>query len=298
MAQLPGHRLVLRSDNAVLTGTSTPDAELSLLNVPPEYQLAPTVPSPFSGTLEASLDAILVFGSMYPQLKTLTTPLLQTVDRTTDWLKLCQGVLHAHAEKPAQGRYLLEEFLFLITRTLLPEQIAENRRYMYLMYFAKRGLSNRVTLRYDMLRGWKMRSHAHPIVIDSNLPRIPYPTPPKPLRNKARPHRRALMLNVLPTLIAAKFDEPYVTKKITECMRHHVTDLDHYLLLTDGEVENWGTIRLLMAVAEVVLQWQWLRENTELMDDMDVRMWEDMDGKADESEWVKDTKNVKGLAQK
>ena len=289
MAPPPPFQLTLRS----ASNSPSPAVELSVLNVPPEYQLAPTVPPPFARTLIASLDAILVFNSIYPQLHPLTNPLLQKVDRKTNWVEICYEVLEAHEDKPAQGRYLLVEFLFLITRTLLPEQVAENRKFMYRMYLSRRNLSTRVMLRYDMLRNWKKRSHAHPIIIESVLPHDPPVRPILPLYNKERPHRRPLMQNILSTLIAARPDEPYCTKKMSDCMRHHVTDLDRYLLLTDEEVEEMGTIRLIMMLVEVVVQWQWIKENTELMEEMDVRMWEDMDGKADECEWVRDTKNVK-----
>ncbi|KAF2643624.1 hypothetical protein P280DRAFT_394758, partial [Massarina eburnea CBS 473.64] len=247
------------------------------------------VPSPFSGTLEASLDAILVFTSLYPELRHLTTPLLKDVDRQTDWPKLCRLVLSEHEELPARSRHLLEELLFLVTRTLLPEQIIENRRLMYRAYVTKRNLSNRMALRYDMLRGWKKCAHTHPMVVESVLPSKSI-IPPKAVYDALRPHRRAFMPNILPTLIANTPDQPYHSKRLSDCMRHRVTDLDAYLLLTNQVVASWSEVKLLMTVVEVVVQWQWLRENTELMADMDVRAWEDLSGRADECNWVKDQK--------
>jgi hypothetical protein len=270
-----------------------PRLDLYQTRLPQEYKLPPTVPSPFAGTLEASLDAILEFGSWYPELRGMTTALLQPVDRSTNWMTLCQTVqtvIIANGGRSSRRRYLLEEFLFLVTRTLLPEQIAENRKLIYRMYDAKRNLSTRVVLRYDTMREWTKRDNSHHLLVDSRPPYLPFP-PPVPHYDPSYPRRRAFMPNILATLIAATDD--YRTKKLGDCMRHHVTDLDQCLMLTNKVVEEWETVKLLMMIAQAVLHWQWLRENNEVMDDMNARKWEDLDAKADDNEWVRDVKGMK-----
>jgi len=99
--------------------------------------------------------------------------------------------------------------------------------------------------------------------------------------------RRALMPNIMPTLIAGP-EHGYSTHAVRERMKHHVTDLDGYLLLTDEEVEGWGTAHLLRMVCTLILHWQWLRQNNKILGDMEVGGWEELDGKAEECEWIAD----------
>ncbi|PVI05110.1 hypothetical protein DM02DRAFT_505314, partial [Periconia macrospinosa] len=257
--------------------------------LPTHYQLPPTVPSPFEGTLVNSLDAILVFGSKYRELKKLTEPLLAKVNHNTNWLDLFHSVLYAHRKRPLDGRKLLEEFLFLITRTLLPEQIAENRMFMFNLYSLRRNNSTRLSLRYDMLRDWKKVSSSQWLVVDSKLPeKSHFAPPPPPVPNPRYPNRRPLMPNVITTLIAPHIREGYITKKLADCMRHHVTELDNFLLLTDGTVEGWSTGMLLTKLGAAVSHWQWLRESNEVFEDMEVNGYPELERKAEDCDWVRE----------
>ncbi|KAI4925234.1 hypothetical protein J4E85_007111 [Alternaria conjuncta] len=225
-------------------------AKLSL-----HYHYAPTVPTPFAGTLEAGLDAIQVWGRVHSNLGTkglhpLIDTLLRPVDSKTNW----PAVFSALEDRP-QGRfrYLCEELLFLITRTLLPEAIVQNRALMARLYDRKKQLAMRLVLRYDMLREWKMEHGA----TGREMP--------------------VAVASVPPTGIPAPDPVP-----------HHVTALDDYLLLTDEEVAGLSGIALLERVWQVLLHWQWLRQNNEVLEEMEVHGWEELEGKADESEWIAD----------
>jgi len=158
----------------------------------------------------------------------------------------------------------------------------------------------RLVLRYDMLRAWKTSGSKDGAVTVASVP---------PARHGVSSvsgnvgvgvgvgaagenggevqDRRALMPNVLPTLIAAPA-QGYSTHGVRERMKHHVTDLDGYLLLTDEEVRGWGAARLLSMMCALILHWQWLRQSNEILGDMEVTGWEDLDGKADECEWIAD----------
>ncbi|KAF1911460.1 hypothetical protein BDU57DRAFT_402030, partial [Ampelomyces quisqualis] len=120
-------------------------------NIPSCYALPPTTPCPFAGTLEASLDAVLEFSRIYRGLSGVVSALLQPVDTSTNWPSLLRAVYSTD-----QGRSKIDEILFLVTRTLLPEQVKENRAAMGRMYERKKHLAIRVVLRYDMLREWKV----------------------------------------------------------------------------------------------------------------------------------------------
>ncbi|KAF1347463.1 hypothetical protein EJ07DRAFT_185233 [Lizonia empirigonia] len=121
--------------------------------IPPHYLLAPTVPSPFAGTLESSLDAILFWKRSHPLTTKVADVLLRPVSETTNWPSLLPTLFGSVSALEADlGRLLLEDLLFLVTRTLLPEQIAENRAAMARLYHEKNHSSVRLVLRYDMLR--------------------------------------------------------------------------------------------------------------------------------------------------
>jgi hypothetical protein len=257
------------------------------------YYLAPTFPSPFTGTLNASLDAIQDWSRIHGGTKGvqgIVDTLLREVDCTTDWPALLRGIEDVPA---GQLRYVVEELLFLVTRTLLPEQIRQNRMLMARLYERKKQLAMRLVLRYDMLREWKMEQGTHhrdqavavasvpPMKGVSELPVVPVSSTDK------FPYRRAKLPNIIATLVAAPVGG-FTTFGVRERMKHHVTDLDEYLLLEDGEVAGWGGVTLVARVCQIVLHWQWLRQNNEMLDDMEVHGWEDLEGKADESEWIAD----------
>lgn len=286
MAQPPAHRTGARATRAISLALEPTDrVEPTPTNLPPHYSLAPIQPPPFAGTLDASLDAILDFSRTRPQLTLLTDLLLRKADTSTNWKELFDLVL----DKALNGRALLEDLLFLVTHTLLPAQVLENRRLMYDAYANVKNLSGRCVLRYDMLREWQRRNATSFAVVEGRPAEEVNVSPLVGVRDQRYPDRRPLMQNIVPTLIAPPVGG-YGTAKLKEAMKHHVTGLDKYLLLTDGEVVAWGRRRLVLMLAAVVLHWQWLRENTTLLADMDVGQWECLGGKADENAWVRDSR--------
>lgn len=265
--------------------------------LPAHYTLPPTAPSPFTGTINASLDAILIWGSRYANTQTIVDTLLREVNTSTNWPHLLRAMYLTSNAPPGRVRYLLEELLFLVTRTLLPEQIAENRATMARLYDRKKHLAIRIVLRYDMLREWKIDAHHthnkeggvrdHAIAVASVAPdlNVAAPAPIAVKRANSFPHRRPLMPNIVPTLIAAPAGG-FTTHGVRERMKHHVTDLDALLLLTDEKVAGCSDFVLVGLVSQIILQWQWLRQSNEILGDMEVGGWGDFDGKADNCEWV------------
>ncbi|RAR07987.1 hypothetical protein DDE83_006232 [Stemphylium lycopersici] len=273
--------------------------------IPGYYKLAPTYPSPFSGTLEASLDAILAFSSLYSGItgvSALITSLLQDPKPDVYWgLLLSQLTFSA----PAFARHITTELFFLATRTLLPEQITENRSLLARLYDRKKQLAIRLLLRYDMLREWKMESGSGPRDTPVTVASLPPPPPPPATTSHQPPaaqtpvspssaayeakypHRRPLLPNILPTLIAAP-PGGFTTHAVRERMRHHVTGLDDYLVLTDEDVEGWGEWLLRLKTSQVLLHWQWLRRNNAFLGDMEVSGWEELEARADECVWIAD----------
>ncbi|KAJ4295360.1 hypothetical protein N0V90_007372 [Kalmusia sp. IMI 367209] len=255
---------------------------------PAHYFLEPTTPSPFAGTLDASLDAILEFGRVYPQTLVVMDVLRNDVDPKTNWTALLIAMLELKKEREPDGRHILEEILFLVTRTLLPEQIAQNRAIMCQMYRAKRDLSFKIVLRYDTLREWHKGDNGQYLTVESRKrPTMLVPYFPPENYDILHPGRRPLDPAVWATLVAGPA-EGYATRKMAEAMKHHVTDLDKLLMFTDKEVMGWSTMELFQKLVTVATQWQWLRKNTETLEDMEVSNWEEVEGKVDECEWVMD----------
>jgi hypothetical protein len=274
-----------------LPGTPEKTQKTTRVQLPPHYFLAPTVPSPFTGTLDVSLDAIMEWNTLHggPQgVQDLVNALQQPVDYKTDWPGLIEQVT-ANDEK-GEARNIIEELLFLIARTLLPEQIAENRSLMGRLYDRKKQLAIRLILRYDMLREWKMEQGTHhrdqAVTVPSLPPSgLPAPPPLPPMNAGAHSHRRPKLPNIIPTLIAAP-EGGYTSLPVRDRMRHHVTDLDPYLLLSDKVVAQWSDKMLKCMTSQIAVLWQWLRQNNAMLDDMETYGWEDLDGKADECEWI------------
>ena len=223
-------------------------------------------------------------------MQNLIDTLLKPVDTKTNW---CVVVYSICAGPPEYRRDLIEELLFLLTRTLLPEQIVENRGLMARLYNAKKQLAMRLALRYDMLREWKMeagtyhRDQAVTVASEPPSERVESPALAAVSEYVRRrfPFRRPLLPNIIPTLIAAP-SGGFTTHGVRERMKHHVTELDAYLLLEDEEVAGWTGLKLQTTVIQVLLHWQWLRQNNAVLDEMEVHGWEDLEGKADESEWI------------
>lgn len=237
--------------------------------------------------------------------------LLNDVTTSTNWPALLDSTIGASSTLDRKtSRLLLEEFLFLITRTLLPEQIAENRFAMSRLYDKKKQLAIRLVLRYDMLREWCLGDG--PVgKRDISVASLP---PPKPLSTDTTVNlvdspmkgfgiggeepvykRRTLMPNIWPTLIAAP-EGGFTTYGVRERMKHYVTPLDNYLLLSDKEVGQWGDKWLVVRASQIVLQWQWLRQKNETLDEMEHNGWEELEGRAEECEWIAEKKDgwVKG----
>jgi hypothetical protein len=241
-------------------------------------------------------------------IQTITTTLLRPVSSHTNWPSLLHTLSFSHvttaaAAAPLQPRYVSEDLLFLLTRTLLPEQIVENRKYMARLYDAKKQLAMRLVLRYDMLREWKMEAGTHHRDQAITIASVPPPpssqsqvkgggdVPEEPVAvvssSTRFPYRRARMPNIVSTIIAAPAGG-FATHGVRERMKHHVTDLDNFLLLGDEEVAGWSDMKLLAVTCQVVLHWQWIRQNNEVLEEMEVHGWEELEGKADESEWIAD----------
>ncbi|KAF2791939.1 hypothetical protein K505DRAFT_215289, partial [Melanomma pulvis-pyrius CBS 109.77] len=276
----------------------SPETKSPPSRLPPDYQLAPTVPAPFGGTLEASLDALLDFGRTFPALQGAVTHMLEAGGTRKDWaavfepmLELSGGLSPEEQQTGAQtpGRYLLSHLLVLVTRHLLPNQIIENRALMQQLYFERRNTYVRLLLRYDMQLPWK-REGGHHVVVSSDPP----PARPEtqvarvapPARNPRYPLRCPLMPNILPTLIVAP-ELGYATKTLSDKMRHHVTALDGYLLLTDESIDAWGEKEFLVRLVAVVGIWQWVRESNDRLGEMEVMGWEEL-GEGAENAWFLD----------
>ena len=134
-----------------------------------------------------------------------------------------------------------------------------------------------------------------PVAVASVPPTGVLAPEPVPVTIPAKfPHRRARLPNIIATVIAAPAGGSG-TQGVIARMKHHVTALDDYLLLTDEEVAGLSGIALLERVWQVLLHWQWLRQNNEMLEEMEVHGWEELEGKADESEWIAD--DVKKSAQ-
>ncbi|KAH6633319.1 hypothetical protein C7974DRAFT_452582 [Boeremia exigua] len=295
-----GVRAVSTAAEAAPSGEGTQQS-----HTPPHYFLAPTVPSPFYGSLEASLDAILHWGTLHPATTPVKEELLRPVTTSTNWPSLLTSTIGvASTLDHTLARFLLEEFVFLTTRILLPEQIAENRLAMGRLYDRKKHLAIRLVLRYDMLREWSVGDG--PVgKRDVSMPSVPPPTtlqtmkstnpPDSPMRDTEMEagnqgyKRRQLMPNVWPTLIAAP-PGGFLTNGVRDRMKHYVTPLDKCLLLRDDEVARWSDEWLVVRASQMVLQWQWLRQNNETLDEMEIGGWEELDGRAEECEWIAEKK--------
>ena len=259
------------------------------VNLAAHYTLAPTVPSPFSGTLEASLDAILDFGLAHNGCQGVVNALLEKVSPRTNWPLLLRDVY----VRPG-GRGLLEEILFLVTRTLLPEQIAESRGLMARLYEVKKQLAIRLVLRYDVVREWSGDGAGHSIGVASLEPPVGA-VGEVDMGELHLGQRRPLRMNVIPTLIAAP-QGGWTTHAVRERMKHHVTELDGYLMLSDETVAGWSDQVLLVMASQVVLQWQWVRENNEILTEIDIMGYEEFEGRADENDWIVDDVKRRGRA--
>ncbi|XPS69628.1 hypothetical protein M3J09_001890 [Ascochyta lentis] len=234
-----------------ITSEAVPTETPQPTRIPPHYLLAPTVPSPFTGTLEASLDAILHWSRAQSANNGIANTLLRPVSTSTNWPAILSDSFGNTSILGAKlGRFFLQDFLFLVTRTLLPEQIAENRAAMARLYDKKKQLAIRLVLRYDMLREWCIGEGPvgrRDISVASLPPTDTAATSGEPVGGRGAIGsasgggygRRPLMRNIWATLIAAP-EGGFTTHGVRERMKHYVTPLDAYLLLSDEEVEGWS----------------------------------------------------------
>ncbi|KAF2706311.1 hypothetical protein K504DRAFT_536537 [Pleomassaria siparia CBS 279.74] len=291
-------------------------------NLPPHYLLRPTYPNPFDGGIECSLDDLLSFAKYLPEAGKLMRMLLQGGEaaKSAKWKEMLEEILalelprgtsenggngedvdmigveevrqeekrgkqtESQGQKP--GRVLLIYILLLFIRTLLPRQITENRAYLVRVYTEKRNTASRLILRYDMLLHWKKPAN-HYLVVASPEPTStlnPLPVAPPPVVRSRYPPTRHFMPNILPTLIAAPVGG-FQTKAIGERMRHHITELDTYLLLREEQIEGWANVRLMMTLSTVISLWSWLRVSNEKLEAMEVHGWEELGGIAEENMW-------------
>ncbi|KAJ4399270.1 hypothetical protein N0V91_009553 [Didymella pomorum] len=295
----------VRGVRATSSADDTPPIEPpKATKLPPYYFFAPTVPSPFTGTLDASLDTILSWGTLHSSTVVVKETLLRPMSTSTNWPSLLMTAFGPSSGLDAQlRRILLQELVFLITRTLLPEQIAENRAAMARLYDKKKQLAIRLVLRYDMLREWQLGEGPvgkRDLSVASVAPNDPgaaenggavqaVDVPINGVQGDEGYKRRDLMSNIWPTLIAAPAGG-FTTHGVRERMKHYVTHLDGYLLLTDAQVGNWGEQTLVIRASQMILQWQWLRQKNERLEEMEGNGWEELDGRADECEWIAEKK--------
>jgi hypothetical protein len=297
-----------RGVRATSTTDDAPPIEFSKeTQLPPHYFLAPTVPSPFTGTLKASLDAILSWGTLHSSTTIVKETLLRPASTSTNWPSILMTAFGPSSGLDAHlRRVLLQEFVFTITRTLLPEQIAENRAAMTRLYDRKKQLAIRLVLRYDMLREWTLGEGSvgkRDLSVASVAPNVPGVTESgdavQAVGTPMEDHdgrlgdegykRKELMRNIWPTLIAAPAGG-FTTYGVRERMKHYVTHLDDYLLLVDEQVGSWSEKTLVIRAIQMVLQWQWLRQKNERLEEMERNRWEELDGRADECEWIAEKK--------
>ncbi|KAF2853043.1 hypothetical protein T440DRAFT_548576 [Plenodomus tracheiphilus IPT5] len=309
------------------------ETKRAVSKLPSYWTLAPTIPSPFTGTLETSLDAIQEWSRLWAGeygVQGIVDTLLQKPDTKTNWCNIirllfqCRPALSLRsattsrgdsatasidAESMQRGRMLTVELLFLVTRTLLPEQIVENRGAMAKLYDRRKHLAIRLVLRYDMLLAWKMtwngRDHKpHPVVVNCVVPPAGQEAAQAPnpgldgddsndivmVDAASNPYRRSLLSSIWPTLLLSPPSHPqgFATHGVRERMRHHVTDLDAVLMYTDDEVSRWGDQVLVARTSNAILLWQWMRGNNEVLGEMEVDDWDELDGKADECPWIAD----------
>ncbi|KZM28501.1 hypothetical protein ST47_g366 [Ascochyta rabiei] len=301
---LPSRRGGTRGVRATsVTSEAVPTTTPQTTRIPAHYFLAPTVPNPFSGTLEASLDATLHWSRTHPAANAIANTLLEPVSTSTNWPAILSASFGSTSTLDSKlGRFLLEDFLFLVTRTLLPEQIAENRAAMARLYDKKKQLAIRLVLRYDMLREWCVGDGpvGRKDVSVASLPPTTIAATSKEVSGDFMASgsageegfvRRPMMPNIWATLIAAP-EGGFTTHGVRERMKHYITPLDAYLLLSDEEIKSWSDQKLVVRASQIVLQWQWLRQKNEALDEMQCGGWEELEGKADECEWIAERREV------
>ncbi|PSN73470.1 hypothetical protein BS50DRAFT_470700, partial [Corynespora cassiicola Philippines] len=256
------------------------------------YFLLPrTHPAPFSGTLEASLDAILEFNKKVRGIQKILIVMMRPPSFDTNWPVLLGEVRTTYGDGIAHAFF--QELLFLVLRTLFPEQIMENRRLMLDMFTTRGNMASHMVLRYDMLRMWKMsRKSAEQwevlVFRPDVIPQAPLQPsgPPEPPPDPTHPDRRPLMLNIWPTILMPLVGNP--TRNLLGQMKHHCTRLDDMLLLTDEEVAGWPVTGLLVRLSMVLLEWQALVRNNEMMSDLQANNWEEMVPAAAENAYIGD----------
>lgn len=294
----------VRTLQAILPAVNTPAAaptrappkklDRAPFRTEPHYSFPPTEPSPFKGTLDASLEALLKFGIRYPNSMSILDSLRQ-YHSDTDWKDMLVKVLGSGDKtKMGNGYLLLVELLFLMTRTLFPEQIAQNRACMRRMYIANTRLSVGMTLRYDMKFIVKApdQSNRTLYTVQSCRPEHTVGASVSAEYDQLHAGRRPLLPNIWATLIAEPV-ELYETDLLRASMKHHISKMDKWLLFEDEEVAGWSSERLIWNLVQVLVQWQWLIKDTERMEKMEVGGWEELAVPMDQCEWVRDDRTIK-----
>lgn len=104
------------------------------------------------------------------------------------------------------------------------------------------------------------------------------------------------MLNIWPTILMPLVGNP--TRNLLGQMKHHCTQLDDMLLLTDEEVAGWPVTGLLVRLSMALLEWQALVRNNEMMSDLQANNWEEMVHAAAENPYIGDNRPAECLSKK
>ena len=186
--------------------------------------------------------------------------LLRPVVASTNWAVLLSPFI---APENVRGRETLHSLVFLLTRSLLPNQIAQNRALLALLYERRKHLAIRFKLRYDMLCEWGVdgvvgvasvppalvaedqQENGHSVLQDTGIVTEGLEeTELEHATQEGEKQERCLMPNIWSTHIAAPATG-YSTHGVRERMKHHVTNLDAWLLLTDSQICAWSAQMLL-----------------------------------------------------
>ncbi|KAF2110614.1 hypothetical protein BDV96DRAFT_666976 [Lophiotrema nucula] len=247
-----------------------------------QYTLPPTVPSPFAANLQASLDALTAFGRVHPVLNDLVTGLQGPHDQQPNWAELLQKHLPT-------SRQALNELFLLVTRTLIPNQVAENREECKGYYDRDPSGGNlQIIVRYDAFFRWK-KLRGNPVRVNNDgqtfsfdgkkaavadlHPYVNVNAPVAPAPSLTTPYTgvRPLLPNTISTLIFATRPTPttdnphgYSAERNNVNMAHHVTILDEMLFTSEQEVQqlldNMFQVRFTVAVQQM---WMKLRHSNE-----------------------------------
>lgn len=88
--------------------------------------------------------------------------------------------------------------------------------------------------------------------------------------------------------------EGFVTKSVGEKLRHHITELDGYLLNGNEEVDKWGDSQLVVKLGSVVSVWLWIRKINEKFGDTEMHGWNELTDVVDNKWFLDNVSHVTG----